>query len=384
MRHFAANYIFDGESFIKNSFLSIDDSGKIIYIGKENEALIEKPRMIFYNGILSPGFVNAHCHLELSDYEKTDEKGKGLSHFISNVISKRYSFNDKNKIQTYDKIMFDNGINLVADIVNTDRTIDVKTKSCISYVNFVEISGTNDLTFIDNISHAEKLMAKYKSAGLSSFATLHAFYSASQKLFNYISQNSYNNLLSIHFLESDEEEGFFKGEHNYLYNCIYKINPNFSPLANEISDLYKLILSFSEAKRIILVHNVKADYSKCLADTNYYYCLCPESNLYLHDELPNSDFVYNNINRIIVGTDSLASNTELNVFNEIKLLSHYYPKLSLRVLLKMITKIGAEALNKTEFGKFEVGNSPPGIILINNIDLASLTINNKSSITRIM
>ncbi|MDD3859898.1 MAG: amidohydrolase family protein [Bacteroidales bacterium] len=383
MRHFAANYIFDGKSLIKNSLITVDNSNNIIYVGKENEALIERPKMIFYNGILSPGFVNAHCHLELSDYEKTDEKEKGLSHFISNIISKRNSFNDNKKIETYDKIMFDNGINLVADIVNTDKTIDIKTRSSISYLNFIEISGTNDLTIDDKITYAENLILKFKSAGLSAFATLHAFYSASQKLYNYILNKSDNNILSIHFLESEEELNFFQGEHNSLYHYILSINPDFTKLVNNISNLFDLIDSFPDTATIILVHNVKTNKTNFKTDKNKYYCLCPASNLFLHNELPSSDFVYNNLDRIIVGTDSIASNTELDVFREIKILSQKYQDLKLIELLQMITSTASDALNNSEFGRFAVGTKP-GIILINNIDLINLKIKDQSYITRIV
>jgi cytosine/adenosine deaminase-related metal-dependent hydrolase len=382
MRHFAANYIFDGQSLIKNSLITVDTSGKIIYIGKENDALIERPKMIFYNGILSPGFVNAHCHLELSDYEKSDEKGKGLSNFVSKILSRRDLFNDQKKIQFHDQMMFNAGTNLVSDIVNTDKTINIKTNSSIKYRNFVEISGTNNSEAEKKIALSENLISRYKSSGLNATATLHSFYSVSQEILNYFLKNSIHDILSIHFLESEEELRFFQGEHNALYNCILKINRDFSSIVTNINDLYDLINGFPSTSTIILVHNVKAK-TVSATDTNKYYCLCPASNLYLHNELPSSDFVYNNVNRIVVGTDSIASNTELNIFNEIKLLSYYYPELKLSELLKMITKTGAEALNENEFGNFKIGTNP-GIILINNVDLINLKINNNSFTTRIM
>lgn len=382
MRHFAANYIFDGESLIKNSLITVDNSGRIIYVGKENDALIERPKMIFYNGILSPGFVNAHCHLELSDYEKSNEKGKGLSNFVSKILTRRDLFNDQKKIQFHDQMMFNTGTNLVSDIVNTDKTINIKTKSSIKYRNFVEISGTHALDAENKIAWSENLISQYKSSGLNATATLHSFYSVSLEILNHFLKNSIHDMLSIHFLESEEELRFFQGEHNALYKCILKINRDFSAIVTNINDLYDLIDSFPNTSTIILVHNVKVKTASA-TDTNKYYCLCPASNLYLHNELPSSDFVYNNINRIVVGTDSMASNTELNIFNEIKLLSYYYPELKLSELLKMITKTGAEALKENEFGTFKIGTNP-GIILINNVDLINLKIINNSFTTRIM
>ncbi|MBQ3832285.1 MAG: hypothetical protein II815_03825 [Bacteroidales bacterium] len=52
MKHFAANYVFDGRIFIKNCRLSFDDDGQLISVGIENSGFEEKERMIFHNGIL--------------------------------------------------------------------------------------------------------------------------------------------------------------------------------------------------------------------------------------------------------------------------------------------------------------------------------------------
>lgn len=56
MRHFAANYVFDGCNFVKNGCLSFDDNGQLLIIGKENSGIEEKERMIFLNGIICPHF----------------------------------------------------------------------------------------------------------------------------------------------------------------------------------------------------------------------------------------------------------------------------------------------------------------------------------------
>ncbi len=56
MKHFAANYVFDGRTFIKNCRLSFGDDAQLISVGRENSGFEEKERMIFYNGILCPDF----------------------------------------------------------------------------------------------------------------------------------------------------------------------------------------------------------------------------------------------------------------------------------------------------------------------------------------
>lgn len=65
MKHFAANYVFDGKSFVRNSCLSFDDEGTLVCVGEENSGIVEHERMIFFNGILCPWFDVAHLNLNL-------------------------------------------------------------------------------------------------------------------------------------------------------------------------------------------------------------------------------------------------------------------------------------------------------------------------------
>ncbi|HPX77035.1 MAG TPA: hypothetical protein PLW77_10665, partial [Bacteroidales bacterium] len=120
MRHFAANYIFDGQNLIKNAFVSVDENNTIQFISDENQALTERPFMSFYNGIISPGFINSHCHLELSDNNSAENKNIGLASFIEKMIENKTISHDFKKIKLADDIMFLKGVNLCADIVNTD------------------------------------------------------------------------------------------------------------------------------------------------------------------------------------------------------------------------------------------------------------------------
>ena len=67
MRKLSANYIFDGKGkFYKNGILHVSDNGEIIDLIDTKGDLQEENQLEFYNGIITPGFVNTHCHLELS------------------------------------------------------------------------------------------------------------------------------------------------------------------------------------------------------------------------------------------------------------------------------------------------------------------------------
>ncbi len=383
MRHFAANYIFDGAKLIKNSLISVNDAGEICYIGKENEGLTERPFMIFYNGIICPGMVNAHCHLELSDFEKKDEAGKGMTHFIKSIISRRNSSIDLCKLRNYDSIMFEKGINLVGDIVNTNKTIEIKVNSKIIYHNFIEVSGIK-ISEADNKSRqAEQLQLEFTKSELKTSIIAHSFYSISPKLLDYVIDKANNNITSIHFLESVEELEFFEQKENPLRSFIASIDSEIEPIANSIETLYSLPAKFNNSISTILVHctELKLEYLK--SENKYYYCLCPASNQFLHNQLPHKELIYNNLDYIVIGTDSLASNSSLDILKELQILEETYSNLNITDLLKFATKNGAEALQKSNFGQFAEGNKP-GIILVENCDLLNLKLTHSSRIKRII
>jgi len=383
MRHFAANYIFDGENLIKNSFISVDENNKIIYVGKENEGLTERPLMIFFNGILTPGFVNTHCHLELSDYKKSDDPKKGLTNFIQSIIHNRNNGEDEKKIYAADAIMYERGINLIGDIVNTNKTLKIKQNSRIEYHNFVEISGIKESDSAKRIVSSEVLANEFDSVGLKNSIVPHSYYSISPTMLEYLGKTSVNKIISLHFMESGEESEFYKGEKNALYKFLTEITPSFSRLADNCSGYYKLLQKFEDSASLILVHNVMTDSEMLPEGPNYYFCLCPASNIFLGNNLPSHDFVYRNSQKLTIGTDSLASNTKLDIMHELKLLSQNYDKLDLISLLKISTINGAKALQNNNYGRFKEGMSP-GVVLIENIDLVNLKLKETSFAKRII
>ena len=90
MRKISANYVFPITSEpIKNGIIVLDDNNTIIEIIDNGGELKETYNLEFYNGIIVPGFVNTHCHLELSHLKNTIVKGKGMPRFIECVQSNR-------------------------------------------------------------------------------------------------------------------------------------------------------------------------------------------------------------------------------------------------------------------------------------------------------
>lgn len=140
MRKITADYVFPVTSTpIKEGVVVLDDNGCILEIGHRKQYAHEE--MEIHRGIIIPGFINTHCHLELSHMEGLSETGTGLLSFLKTVVKLR-DFEMgviENAIHRQDSQMWENGIMAVADICNTDHTVRTKAASNIRYYNFIEM-----------------------------------------------------------------------------------------------------------------------------------------------------------------------------------------------------------------------------------------------------
>jgi cytosine/adenosine deaminase-related metal-dependent hydrolase len=75
-----------------------------------------------------------------------------------------------------------------------------------------------------------------------------------------------------------------------------------------------------------------------------YLCLCPNANLYISNKLPDMEALIPHSEALVLGTDSLASNHQLSIWEEIKVLKKHFPALKTSQLLQWGTLNGAKAL----------------------------------------
>ncbi len=381
MPHFAANLIFDGQEFIKNAYISTDENGTICYLSNEGEALIEKHGLSFYNGILCPGFVNSHCHLELSGNAPYNGKEKSLAKFINHVIANRETKPNLKKIKLFDRIMFENGISLVGDVSNTDISCNIKQKSKIKYHTFVELSGLDNNTSLAQYRRGENILQTFKNNGLTARLSLHSLYSVSDKLFKLVS-NREEEVLSIHFMESPEELELFSNQSGSLFYMMKSIFAEFKPLVCDIDQIVEILKGLNSSQ-LILVHNLMLK-NRFVAGENFRYCLCPNSNMIISGHLPDKNFVKSIANEFIIGTDSIVSNNNLCILSEIKTLAKNYDFLKLAELLQAATLNGAKALKCDDnYGSFEIGKKP-GVILIEGVDIKNFKLTDDSVVKRLI
>ncbi len=384
MIHLAANYIFTGKKLLKNAYISVDKKGKILFVSKENGALVEKEKMIFYNGIISPAFVNTHCHIELSGLHQKVKLQNGLTEFIKSIskLKKEQQYSDIKNIKDADVSMYNNGIQAVGDVMNEFHSIGIKKNSKIYYHNFIELYEIDNKKVQGKIKIANILSEKLDESGLKYSIVPHSFYSICSDLLNFI-KNKNSQVLSIHFLESQEEIELYRNHSGKLYDVMKGIYNEYMPVVNTIRDLSKLIYEFKEkSKRIILVHNVELESQTLEPDDNLFLCLCPNSNLKIHNKLPNKGLINNNYN-FVIGTDSLASNDKLCILSELRTIMHNYENVNMERILKWATYNGARAIGVDgKLGELKT-DTMPGIILLENLDLPNLKFKSNSIVKRL-
>ncbi len=369
---FTAGEIFDGYRFLgPGHALIAKGNGMIEDIVPLTEAG-DDVRAV--QGIISPGLINCHCHLELSHMKGLLPKGQGLIGFITSVMTSRSSGKEAilQAISNADSEMENNGIVAVGDICNTSFTIAEKHQSRIHYHNFIEALGFHPDTAHERYQAALNVFNLFATdfPGRSSLVP-HAPYSVAPSLFKQINHLPGNQLLSIHNQESPDENLLFQnasGGFPGFYSELGMRLDFFQPSGK--SSLEAVLPHFLRHQRVILVHNVETtradldaldNFSNSSA-VNFHLCLCPNANLYISGKLPDVPMLSSGKQDIVLGTDSLASNDELSILGEMKTISNHFPLIAVEELFSWATLNGARALQMEKLlGSFERGKIP-GII----------------------
>ena len=364
MRYLSANYIFPLHiNPIKEGVIQISEKGEIVDVF-DSRTKVPETKLEKFDGILCPGFVNTHCHLELSHLKGVLPKKTGLTDFISKVPELRNSeiSEIKRAIKAADIMMQKNGIMAVGDISNTNHSFFIKEESEILYHTFVELFSLNndkaEIVF-------KKGMELLKNCPKPNSIVPHASYSVSSKLFSLLEERNNGEIVCLHNQETKSEDELFKNKRGDLYDFLKKLGRvNHS----RISALKTSLLQMSKKSKIILVHNTftsKMDV-EWTEENNYsiYWCTCPKANLYIENSLP--DYSIFDAEKLCVGTDSLASNSSLSILEELRVIQEN-SDFDLNTLLKIACKNGAEALGFKSLGTFENGKIP-GVNLIKNFN----------------
>lgn len=368
-----ATRIHDGQKWLPDgTVIEVADDGSILAI--HTNGIVGEVQ--HHDGTIAPGFVNAHCHMELSHMKGKIPEHTGLIPFLMQVNGTRNDFTEEDKVnarqQAYDH-MLQQGIVAVGDIANTADTLDLRGQHRMHIHTFVEAIGFTEtpqrqFDYAMAVYHALEAQEQEDKLLRQSIVP-HAPYSVSRQLFQLIDEFDKGAIISIHNQETEAEGLYYNDKTGHVQTLLHTIGINddfFQPSGRPSLQTYGEWLSGN--RNMMLVHNTfstKEDVR--YAQQRYpqlYWCLCPNANQYIENRLPDIPMLMEQEATLCIGTDSLSSNHGLSVLSELRTIKKTYPQIDWEDLLTWATHNGAKALQMDDvIGCIAVGKRP-GLNLI--------------------
>lgn len=399
MRKLAAEIVFTISSEpVKNGIVTIDGEGTVLDVSTGDP---HHPEIEFFEGIICPGFINTHCHLELSHMRALLEEKSGMANFIRGILSKRaiHSAEDiHHAIELAEEEMIRNGIVAVGDISNTNDTLKQKAKGNIHYHTFIELFHPDPSKAAEIFDKGLKLEHEFqRPQQLKSTVSIapHAPYTMSETLLELINgyTSKHNTITSLHNQESKGEDDLFISRSGALFDLFKELGFDTGFFRQTGVNALRSTLPFlTDAQKLLLVHNTFTTAEDIIwaeellrsssgNNMRLYWCTCPNANLYIENRLPDYNHFLKTNCKVTVGTDSLASNWSLSILDELKTITRHYPSIPLQTLLTWATKNGAEFLGLNHLGTIEKGKKP-GLNLLKNTQ--ALTISDKTAVMKLI
>jgi cytosine/adenosine deaminase-related metal-dependent hydrolase len=374
IKKITADRIYTGTSGpLHHKVITVDQEGTILQIDELSNH--DASSVEHFSGAIIPGFINTHCHLELSHMKGRANTGTGLVPFLKTVVNFRDISMEEilDAIDQADAEMWNGGVMAVGDISNKADTAARKDQSKIQYYTFVE--------FFDFLQEegAENWFNNFKPAydqqsdsnGNRKSAVPHAPYTVSRNLFQKINAlNTPGSTVSIHNQETPGENALFvnkTGSFLDFYEGFGFPLDQFTPSGKP--SIYYALENMDPNCRTLFVHNTESTPKDIRAaqawSDNIYWATCPNANLYIENRLPNYQYFLDTGAKMTIGTDSLTSNWQLSILEEMKTIARFQSYVPFQTLLRWATINGAEALGfDDQLGSIEVGKKP-GLLLLN-------------------
>ncbi len=354
MRSISADFALTQQGLESKVQLIFDESGTITQLtnytaGPDGLPISAPGGNQHFRGILTTGFVNAHCHLELSYLKGALPRHTGMAGFIQRLQSIRNNYSDEDRRAAVAQSIADltaTGTIAIGDICNGIQSLAAKrARPDLTYYNFCEVFSLDPGAAEDAL---EKGLDLARQFGQNSSVTLHAPYSMSPRFRDLVYQQvtAQEVPLSIHFLESTQERQLFESLDGPLMELFQSWGLAFSPHTYDtVADFVLETLPKSVAT--LLVHCTELGKDEMQRITTGWplarFVLCPLANEFIHNTQPPARMLMEASDRVCIGTDSLAGNDRLDMLAEIQYLQQEQG-IPTGHLLRWASQNGAQAL----------------------------------------
>jgi cytosine/adenosine deaminase-related metal-dependent hydrolase len=253
---YSANQLFTGTELLDNNAVLITTKDGTIEAIVSIEDAGENVQT--FDGIVSPGFVNAHCHTELSHLKDCIPTKTGLTNFILEIVQQRNASNEiiAQAVQNAENEMLQNGIVAVGDICNNTHSLLQKKQSKLQWYNFIEAAGWLPQVAQSRFEVMQQVAEQFAKLPYQYAIVPHAPYSVSNELWQLINHNFLYKTISIHNQETlAEDELFMKGTGSFIdmYTKMRIEHSTFKPTKE--SSFKTCLPKLKNAKQLLFVHN---------------------------------------------------------------------------------------------------------------------------------
>ena len=316
---------------------------------------------------LMPGLVNAHTHLELSYLHDEVPPASEFVTWIRNVMAARRQRPDPRAadiVDAIDRAIVESrasGTAVVGDVSNTLVTFEPLARSALAAIVFYELIRFNapDPRALVDAATAE-IEALAPTEWVRASLAAHAPYSVAPLVLRAIREAVDRDALrpcSVHLCESAEETEFLRtglGSWRRLLEDVGAWDPAWTPPG--VSPVQFLDETGFLGANVLAVHGVQMTLDDLgrLKARGTTLVTCPRSNGHTGAGAPPIQDFYDAGVRVAIGTDSLASSPDLNVFAELATMRALAPAVPATALLESATIEGARALGfDADYGTIE-------------------------------
>ena len=354
---------------IRDGWVAVE-AGRIVDCGAGHPpagSRVAAPPFGTESAAIMPALVNAHTHLELSYMRGLVPPAASFDTWVRAMLSLRRKHPDPfaaDIIHAAGAAIVEArnaGTGVIGDISNTLVSARLLSDAGMPGHVFHEILGFNaeDPRGLVDAARARVEALDLTDAVVRVTVTPHAPYSVSPALFMAVAEHAAGALTSIHLGESQEEVHFLShggGPIQAALEALGAWNPKWTPpRCGPVEYLEKFGLL---SDRLLAVHGVQLSYRELaqLTAAGATLVTCPRSNQWVGAGSPPVEQFYASGVRVAIGTDSLASVEDLNLFAEMAAIRGLSSRVPARAILESATRIGADALGfGGEFGTIEPG-----------------------------
>jgi cytosine/adenosine deaminase-related metal-dependent hydrolase len=378
VRIVVADAIIPGEEPpIRDGALCLEQDGRILDVGKSAELLARYAgaQIESVRGVLLPGLVNAHAHVELSALRGTVQGGAGFVPWVENMLAARAAQapeQDDDAIERAAGELETFGTVAVGEVTNTLAAVRALAGHGIGGIVFHEVFGLDRTLALQRVTKLEQ-DAKAPGSGIPApdfdyVPAPHTVYTTHPDAIRAILRTvrEQGARTTIHLAEHGAERTFLHDGSGPFRDFVAKMRfstegfavPGKGPI-HVAADLGLL------APDVVLVHltDARPDELDLVAQSRAPVVLCPRSNLFIEVKLPPLNDMLRAGIVPALGTDSLASNLSLDLLAEAKALGDRFPAVPKAMLLRMATAAGADALGRADLGRLQRGKRP-GVIAV--------------------